>query len=223
MIIDLPKKKFVYKNKNGGIEAYIDKDRVLKMKNDVSFKKLMKDIAYAINDKKICYYCGRKLKENEATPDHKIPQDIGGPTIPNNLCTACSKCNSEKSNLLLNQYLVYKLIKDEKEKKSYRDICLKRNEYFKRLEHELLLPGMITYMKSEDIKLSKIQSESNEYHFKKFREIDRFYKKYSRLKKAIIVDKNLRLLGGFITLMYCKENGIEIVPVIILENVEIID
>ena len=36
--------------------------------------------------------------------DHLYPQDLGGPTIPNNLAPTCSDCNSEKGNLTEKQY-----------------------------------------------------------------------------------------------------------------------
>lgn len=221
MIIDLPE-KFVHVNRIGEKIAFIDKNRILKMKNCVSFKRLMKDITYAKKGNKICYYCGKKMKEGEVTPDHAIPQDMGGPTIPNNLYPSCSSCNSEKSNLLLQQYLEFRTIKDEEEKKKYRKKCLEENELLKYISHSKLLVNMITYMRITDIKLLKSQRKHTEYHYKKYAEVEKFYETYNRLKKPIIVDRNLKLLGGFISLMFAKEHGIGTVPVIILENVEII-
>lgn len=218
MIIDLPE-KFTHTNKNGEKLAYIDEERILEMKNCVSFKGLMKEITYAIKGSKICYYCGKKLKEGEVSPDHAIPQDIGGPTIPNNLYPSCSACNSEKSNLLLQQYLEFRTIDDERERKEYR----KKYELLKHISLSKLLGGdIVTYMQLSDIKLLKAHRKHTEYHYKKYAEIERFYETYNRLKKPIIVDRNLKLLGGFISLMFAKEYGIKTVPVIILENVEII-
>lgn len=222
MIIDLPE-RFTHTNKNGEKLAYIDEERILEMKNCVSFKGLMKEITYAIKGSKICYYCGKKLKEGEVSPDHAIPQDIGGPTIPNNLYPSCSACNSEKSNLLLQQYLEFRTIDDGRERKEYRKKCLSENELLKHISLSKLLGGdMVTYMQLSDIKLLKAQRKHTEYHYKKYAEIERFYEIYNRLKKPIIVDRNLKLLGGFISLMFAKEHGIKTVPVIILENVEII-
>lgn len=221
MIIDLPE-KFAYKNRKGEAEAFIDDERILKMKNYVSFKRLMKDIAYALKGRKICYYCGKTMKKAEITIDHAIPQDIGGPTIPNNLYPACSKCNSEKSNLLNQQYLKFRTLESEKERKEYRKKCLEENEILKHISHSKLLVNMITYMQISDVKLIKGQYKCKDYHYTKYAEVEKFYETYNRLKKPIIVDKNLKLLGGFISLMYCKEHGINTIPVIVLENVEII-
>lgn len=221
MIIDLPK-KFTYINKNGEKVAYIDENRILKMKNGVSFKRLMKEITYALKGNKICYYCGKKLKNGKISIDHVIPQDIGGPTIPNNLYPSCSACNTEKSNLLLKQYLKFRIIKGKKKRTKYKEKCIEENENLKYISHSKLLGDMITYMQTSDIKLLSNHRDCTEYHYKKYEETEKFYETYNRLRKPIIVDRNLKLLGGFISLMYCKEHGIKTVPVIILENVEII-
>ena len=110
----------------------------------------------------------------------------------------------------------------EEEKKKYRKKCLEENELLKYISHSKLLVNMITYMRITDIKLLKSQRKHTEYHYKKYAEVEKFYETYNRLKKPIIVDRNLKLLGGFISLMFAKEHGIGTVPVIILENVEII-
>lgn len=223
MNIDLPNKGFTYENKDGGIDAWTDEKRVLKMKSHVSFKKLMKAIAYALKGRKVCYYCGKEMKKTEITIDHAIPQEIGGPTIPNNLYPACSKCNSEKSNLLAQQYFKLRILKSEKERKKYREKCLKENEKLKYISHSKILGNMVTYMSVSDVKLVKGQAKDKDYHYTKYAETEKFYETYNRLKKPIIVDKNLKLLGGFISLMYCKEHGIDIIPVIVIENIEIIE
>jgi len=50
-----------------------------------------------------CVYCGDNNKKT-LTLDHVIPQSKGGKDTWDNLVTACRKCNSEKSNLTLEEY-----------------------------------------------------------------------------------------------------------------------
>ena len=50
-----------------------------------------------------CVYCGDNNKKT-LTLDHVIPQSKGGKDTWDNLVTACIKCNSEKSNLTLEEY-----------------------------------------------------------------------------------------------------------------------
>lgn len=48
-------------------------------------------------DKYICFYCGTKVTEENATLDHMVPQFKGGKHTRENLKTACLTCNSIKS------------------------------------------------------------------------------------------------------------------------------
>lgn len=50
-----------------------------------------------------CVYCGCNHRKT-LTLDHVIPQSKGGKDSWDNLVTACRKCNSEKSNLTLEEY-----------------------------------------------------------------------------------------------------------------------
>jgi len=50
-----------------------------------------------------CVYCGDENRKT-LTLDHVIPQSKGGRDSWDNLVTACKKCNSEKSNLTLEEY-----------------------------------------------------------------------------------------------------------------------
>jgi 5-methylcytosine-specific restriction endonuclease McrA len=50
-----------------------------------------------------CVYCGCDNRKT-LTLDHVIPQSKGGKDAWDNLVTACRKCNSEKSNLTLEEY-----------------------------------------------------------------------------------------------------------------------
>lgn len=48
-------------------------------------------------DNYICFYCGEKVNESNATLDHLIPQFKGGKHAKENLKTSCLICNSIKS------------------------------------------------------------------------------------------------------------------------------
>ena len=50
-----------------------------------------------------CVYCGCDNRKT-LTLDHVIPQSKGGKDSWDNLVTACRRCNSEKSNLTLEEY-----------------------------------------------------------------------------------------------------------------------
>jgi len=50
-----------------------------------------------------CVYCGDNNRKT-LTLDHVVPQSKGGKDTWDNLVTACRKCNSEKSNLTLEEY-----------------------------------------------------------------------------------------------------------------------
>lgn len=54
-------------------------------------------------DEYCCVYCGNHQK-NLLTLDHVIPQSKGGPNTWSNLVTACKSCNSEKSDLSLEEW-----------------------------------------------------------------------------------------------------------------------
>jgi 5-methylcytosine-specific restriction endonuclease McrA len=47
-------------------------------------------------DKSTCYMCGRILRENEITLDHKVPLARGGTHTSDNLAVCCRRCNSRK-------------------------------------------------------------------------------------------------------------------------------
>lgn len=46
-----------------------------------------------------CRYCGAGAPDVELRIDHVIPEALGGPTMPDNLVTACEPCNSGKSSM----------------------------------------------------------------------------------------------------------------------------
>jgi len=54
--------------------------------------------AVFIRDNFTCAYCGRVVKDSEATIDHVIPKSKGGKWEWENLVTCCSSCNQKKGD-----------------------------------------------------------------------------------------------------------------------------
>ena len=53
-----------------------------------------------------CTYCGKAIAEfDDLTVDHVLPKKHGGTNEAGNLTTCCFKCNQDKGNLILTQYL----------------------------------------------------------------------------------------------------------------------
>ncbi len=52
--------------------------------------------AVFIRDNFTCAYCGKIVKDNEATIDHVLPKSRGGEWKWENLVTCCSECNQKK-------------------------------------------------------------------------------------------------------------------------------
>ena len=63
-----------------------------------------------------CFYCGRKLDENNRTYDHVIPVQKGGEDKVENLVACCSECNQIKKN-----YTLYELINALNSQKRFCD------------------------------------------------------------------------------------------------------
>lgn len=228
MNIELPE-NFTRINERGIKEVYIQ-DGILKIKHTVWFKALMRELTYRKKGIKICSYCGKKIQRKQMTIDHIIPQEIGGPTIINNLLPCCKSCNGEKANMTLKQYSNYLNKRTIVAKKEYLKKVQYQNEQLKSRSDFNFLNDWVLYvetskikMNREDIRWKNFKSKDFENSKKKnkYNMIKGFYHKYGRLKKAIIVDKNYHLLGGFTSLMFARKNHIKKIPVIVLENVEI--
>jgi 5-methylcytosine-specific restriction endonuclease McrA len=51
-----------------------------------------------MRDRFRCQYCGRKGTAFDLSLDHILPRSRGGRTEPENLCAACTACNSRKGD-----------------------------------------------------------------------------------------------------------------------------
>lgn len=57
----------------------------------------------------VCYLCGKLiLKQEDLSADHVFPKSKGGLTTDSNLKPTHKKCNSEKSDMLLEEYILKK-------------------------------------------------------------------------------------------------------------------
>ncbi len=182
MIINLPA-NFKYGDKE------CIENGILKIPSNADFRLLMYQLSIANKGKK-CWYCGKKLSHREITMDHLYPQDLGGPTISNNLAPSCGHCNSEKNNFTEQQYK--NLINvDEDTKKKLRSIYYQKNEKIKK--KGFVLPKRWVIQKSIDtISFSLIVEEG--YRGKQYNRIAKFYRMYHHFPNPVIVDKSDQLL-----------------------------
>lgn len=217
MIIDLPEhsaEETLIINDHMKIE-----DDILKIKFPYSLRNAMYILTYEIKGKHKCFYCGKEIVNGKVTLDHVFPQDFGGPTITNNLEPACTSCNSQKSNLTKEQYEKFLSLSYNDRKQYLRDI-LSVFEFIRKWE-EFELPNTWIEEKEIDSIIANI-SLSEDYKGPKYKKVKDYYKKYKHFQKPLILDRKNFLLDGFTALMYAKNHNIRSVPVIVLENVEVV-
>jgi hypothetical protein len=83
---------------------WVDNDKIELLVNDRDRKILRKQIIEEAG--RICYICNKYIPENEfPTLDHVKPKFILGEDKKENLKCCCKRCNDDKSNKLLNEYV----------------------------------------------------------------------------------------------------------------------
>lgn len=196
-------------------------------------KEVMYKITYLIYGYTECYFCHRKLRTSELeannnqyfskmTLDHLVPQEFGGLTIPNNMRPVCSNCNSTKDNMYLDEFEMYKQFigkKDEDSKisrKKFREELKTKQEKRRYGQIETIPKEWLTEELIRNIYVNFCITEPLGVEY--FRQ-EKFYKKYKRLPKPIVISENRFLLDGFATILMAKYNHIERVNVVVLENV----
>ena len=215
MIIELPK-EFKYEGK-GEIRKYAEvKNGVLYIYGSVSFRKLMYNITYTLKGNNICYYCGKRVKARNITLDHIYPQNMGEPTITDNLIPCCRDCNCEKSNFSESEYKVFKKL-PRNEYKIFHEFIEFKHEVMKENGEYQVPKDWIDYENSgEFITLVEMNKE---FKGKKYSYTKRYFKEYHTIPKPIVVSKNRVLIDGYTCLMVAKEEGLKSIPTITLENV----
>lgn len=217
MNIDLPEKFFYRRNKDTKDYALVE-NGILKIYGMASFEDLMYAVTYCLKGRK-CVYCGLKKSRTKMTLDHVVPREFGGPTISNNLVPACKKCNAEKSNMTVEDFLQIRTMQTKQEKQRFKQQLKERQESIKR-NKGFSLPRR-WYTPNYQIRRLLMEIRFDRYPIsKKDKSIEQFYQKYGHFQKLIILDKNGYLLSGFKEVMFAKKEGIPKVPAIVLENVE---
>ena len=194
------------------------KDGILHIHKLVNFEDLMYDLTYAIKDSSKCYYCSTPLSRDTSTLDHMFPKDLGGPTLPDNLCISCTNCNNTKSNMTEKEFIYYLSLSKENKEIFSRDIGL-QNHILKKW-YSPIIPREWISEESID-KIIVYFFIGNGINGKSYKKVEKNYKKFGRITRPVIVDKNFKLLDGFNVLLFAKNNSIFVLPTIILENVEL--
>lgn len=221
MIIDLPKNFRFYYPKKGAKELKGNaevRDGFLYIYGEVPFRRLMYDITYCLKGRTKCSYCGKEMNRQDATLDHAYVQDMGGPTVPNNLEPCCADCNSQKANFSKEQYARF-LILNEADRKIYRKTVDTEQKLMRKNGMYSFPTEWLTQM---SIQKFIVRVDLNkEFKGREYSKIKALYKEYGSLPKPIITDKDGFVLDGFASLMLAKEEELKLVPVIVLENVKV--
>ena len=213
MNIKLPK-HFYYKKDDA--EAY-EKDGILFCKGNLSFERVMYHATYELRGKRICYYCGCKLNDQNRTLDHMYPRDFGGISITDNLVPSCVDCNQKKNNLTMEEFFYYMGIANSKERKKYKNDTLLAHEAH-RYKKGFLLPDEWYEYNSERIYVEILLREEF-VQGKRYKYISDFYKKYGNFPRPVVKSQNNKLLDGFLVLLFAKNNQITEIPCTKLNNV----
>ncbi len=207
------------------------KDGILYIYRAGAFKSVMYELTYLIYGNDECYYCHRRLDKEKAktdsnyfskiTLDHLIPQTFGGPTIPDNMRPACCSCNEAKENMYPEEFEEFKRYINEVD----RDSKEKRSKFKKQIEEKKKrryygeIPSLPSdWICSEEIKNIYVNFCIMQPQGLAYEQARRFFRKYKRLQKPIIISKNRFLLDGFNISLLSKYEK-QPVAIIVLENV----
>ena len=180
----------------------------------------MYDITYKLKGNTRCYYCGKTVEDDKIklTLDHIYPRALGGPTIPQNLVPSCRSCNGYKENMTPDQFKAYMSLGDIKRKKEFQREFF-RIKYFQERWVHVLPDGWTSKTPiSELILLIDLQDTSTS----KYRKTREYYLRCGQFRKPIVIDCHNFVLDGFTEVLYAKNNKIQEIPTIVLENVEVI-
>ena len=218
MIIEVPQ-GYVF-SKEGNIIAF-EENGILKLRSRLGgFEEIVYDLTYKLKGNTRCYYCGRSVENDKIklTLDHIYPRALGGPTIPQNLVPACRSCNGRKENMTPDQFKAYMSLGDIKRKKEFQREFF-RIKYFQEKWIHVLPDEWTNKTKiSELIVLIDLQDTSTS----KYRKTREYYLRCGQFRKPIVIDCHNFVLDGFTEVLYAKNNKIQEIPTIILENVEVI-
>lgn len=226
MNIILPNEPYSFEDGAAVVEG-----NILYLYRPIDFDDLMIEMSYAINGRDTCYYCGKKIHPSKLTVDHRVPACFGGPTITNNLVSACKHCNSRKGNLYEDEY--WRLLDLEKnvemattpEEKSqakseldafWTDVKEKQEERF----NGSVEPLPEDWLYHGNLNVITMRYRLNDPIGTGFKRVKSRYKKSKTILRAVLVSSNKHLLSGFNVCLFAKVGShADLVKVIVLENV----
>ena len=210
MNIELP-------SKNLRANSFIIKDGILFIRNRWSLKQVMSSLTYQMKGRRKCYYCHKKFFPSEMTLDHLYPQQIGGPTITNNLVPCCNECNGRKANMTQEEYFVFSHLGSTDEKLKYSiELNKKRKELQKKGLYELPTEWI------QEITTKMIKFHTTEISEEEYSRKQEIFLEYGHLPKPIVIDRKMNLVDGFHWLIVARNYDLKTVPAIKLENVELV-
>ena len=211
MNIELPK-RFFYTSRYR-YNSYVQ-NGILYVEGGLEYEDLMYSLSYSIHGYDRCVYCGKKLTRKSRTLDHMYPRNWGGVSITNNLIPSCSRCNSLKSNLTYNQFLIWRNLQ-KTERPAYYEEMIKENK--RQMDAGTFLPkewlSVFDISKViRDIDFKSIEQYGN-------RKVDTYYAINGYYPRPIIISSNQWILKGLHILYHAKNHGIKTVQAIQLDNV----
>lgn len=216
MIIEVPN-GYTFK-KEGNIIAF-EENGILKIRSGKGkFNDVMYDLTYKSKGNTRCYYCKKEFDSHKITIDHVYPRALGGPTIPQNLVPACKFCNRRKGDMTPSQFKAFIRLGDpQKQKKFLADFF--QTKYFQERWVHVLPDDWCSNTPIRELILLVNLHDTKTSKYKKAKE---FYLRCGQFRKPIIIDKHRFVLDGFTEVLYAKNNKIQEIPTIVLENVEVI-
>lgn len=209
MIIDLPE-KFSMEG------VAVIENGILKIMRYIAFSDIMYQLTYQMKGSNVCGYCKKEKEKNKMTIDHMYSQELGGPTITNNLLPCCKKCNRKKGNLTSKEFREYSKKKQDK-KAQYLEKVQRHQEKLKRNRKYHIPIGWIEERKVSDLVLIWIPNYSDD----RYKKEKTYYEETGMFKKIAIIDKNNKILSGALSYVIAKKMKLKTMPVIYLENVEL--
>jgi len=211
---------FTFKVK-GKKRAYVE-DGILKIDSRyVYWEEMMYDLAYKLNKTSGCLYCNRSFKKKDLTLDHIFPRNYGGISISNNLLPSCEECNGMKGCLDGNEFWKMKKRETQAERDDFREKIIREKERIRYITGFILPDNWVEYCDIDDLKIREFYN-INHTESQKLRDNKKYIEKYNHFKRPIIVDKNYWVLDGYNWYLAGKQKGYETVPIVRLENVELI-
>lgn len=211
---------FTFKIK-GKTRVYVEKG-VLKIDSRyVYWEDIMYALAYDLGSNNSCLYCKKSVKKEKLTLDHIFPISYGGVSISNNLIPCCEECNSMKDCLDGNEFWELKKKETKAEKNDFRDKVIQEKEKNRYIKGFILPKDWVEYCDISRI-MAREFYQSNYSESQKLTENKKYIEEFGQFKRPIIVDKNYWILDGYDWYLAGKQEGFYTVPIIRLENVELI-